>query len=221
MKIRSIRCPLIGIVLLLLTSAAMSANEVDLNYINTLTSRFSTVTISDVEENLHGYSFDDIVQELLEMDAKYTASHSTVVIRLKHQPTIRKYLNRFTESNGADLRASSTLIGSRAPWLIPHFAKNLDGEKIEMHIHPNPERIGYYGLSGTSLQAIHFIAMRSKDLPEEVNQWASSIKIRGEKAMNEAQPIYQKWWELNKAAFESENYSKVLPLADSMEHYTH
>jgi hypothetical protein len=194
--------------------SSIYAKEVDKNYIRTLTSEFSTITLEDVSSNPHGYSISDVVEKLRDMDAEYTASHSKVLIRLKDQETTGKYLNRFVNTKGADVSSSNTLSGSRAPWLIPLLINHIGDEPINSSVHPNPERAGYYGLSGSSLQALHFIVMRSEDLPRDVNEWASSMNIRGEEAMNEARKVYMKWWEVNKVAFETEAYKKVVPLGD-------
>ena len=198
------------LVLLLATISSIRA-EVDVNYIHTLNSNRS-VRISDIENNPHGYSIDEVIDALRAMDEKYSSSHSEVLIRLRDQQTIEKYVNQFVESEGADRSSLGILAGSRAPWLIPILMEYVETTSIEMREHPNPEMLLYYGLSGAAIDVIDRILSRSEDLSPEVNKWASAIKLRGESAMKDAQRTYLKWWELNKAALDAEDYSKVVPL---------
>lgn len=200
--------------LLLATISSLHA-EVDVNYIHTLNSNRS-VTLGDVENNPHGYSVDEVIETLRAMDEKYTSSHSEVLIRLRDQHTIDKYIERFVKYKGADRRSLGILAGSRAPWLIPVLMEYADTTPIEMREHPNPEMLLYYGLSGSVVDVIDRILSRSEDLTPEVNQWASGINLRGEQAMKDAQRTYLKWWEVNKTAFEAEDYKRVVPLAENI-----
>ena len=186
---------------------------IDRNYINQLSSRVATVDRELVADNEHGYSLEEVVKALRELDAEYTATHSRILIRLRDEPTIEKYVSRFIESEATDGRAGGVLAGSYSPWVIPLIIDYLDAREIEYTQHPNPEVAGFWGFSGNTAIIIRGILRRSEEFPAETRAWAEGLPNYGEEPLRKLRDTLTVWWEENEAHFENEDYHLVRPVS--------
>jgi hypothetical protein len=208
---------LFSIVLFISLSVSSIANAVDQNYINQLVPRIGNLDREFIAENEYGYSLENVIQALRERDNEYTASHSRLLVRLRDEPTIEKYVSRFIESEATDGRAGGVLAGSYSPWVIPLIIDYLDAREIEYTQHPNPEVIGFWGFSGRTAIIIRGILRRSEEFPIETRAWAEELPNYGEGPLRELRDTLVVWWEENEAHFESENYHLVRPVSGDLE----
>jgi len=110
------------------------------------------------------------------------------------------------------VRVLRTLANSGAPWVIPDMLELFNEDLIQAQTHTNSGQYQYYGLSGSAILVTRGIILKAPEFSDEIREWNEGIKFRGAENLNEAHDQYLKWWEINKAAFEAEDYAKVVPL---------
>ena len=164
-------------------------------------------------ENDRGYRVDQVIKALRELDQDYTSGHSEVLIRLRDEPTINKYVSLFVESEGTNRRAGTTLGSSYSPWIIPLLIDIMDAQEIERMRHPHPEFSPYWGLSGETARIIRGLLMSSNEFPDELRLWAEGLPYHGTESLRELRDTLTVWWEENEAHFENEEYNLVKPVS--------
>ena len=198
--------------LLTLLPKGIDASEVDRNYLHRLVAEVAVVDREYVAKNEYGYSINDVVLALRNLDEDRIGGHSWVLIRLRDEPTIKKYVSRFVDSEGTDGRAGGVLANSYSPWVIPMVIDSLDAQEIEYLRHPNPEVIGFWGFSGRTATTIREILRRSEEFPDETRAWAEQLPNYGEEPLRELRDTLTVWWEDNEIHFENEEYHLVRPV---------
>ncbi len=205
------------VVMLVFASASSAVCVVDRNYINQLVPRIKTLDRESVVENDYGYSFEDVIGSLRELDEEYTASHSRLLIRLRDEFTIEKYLTLFRESKGVNRGARQVLASSYSPWLIPPLVDYLDAQSIELRMHESSVGNPYWGLSAHSARIIRITVLRSEEFSDETREWVEELPYRNTEGLKELRDTLTVWWEENQAHFENEEYHLVRPVSWELE----
>ena len=164
------------ICLLGFVSKVIEAGEVDRNYLHRLVAELAAVDREYVAKNEQGYSVNDVVLALRNLDEQRIGGHTWVLIRLRDEPTIEKYVSRFIESEGRDGSARSVLAASYSPWVIPPLIEGLRHGEVEMLWHLRIHGMIYSGHSGESARIIRWVIIRSNELPEETREWAEALR---------------------------------------------
>lgn len=167
--------------------------------------KLSSVTVDDLP-NKHR---EDVIEELVKR------SEWRLLIRIRDEETIHKFIERYTEKEGRDVVAKKILSESYSPWLLPLLAPLLEEDPAIRHRYYHSEFLEGedFGYPHAVAEVMGRIIRDSPEFPDDVR--AEATKLKGLDPQTDDPWLLagvRDWWAENGDLVQQERYVDVAPL---------